>query len=311
VLLIDAFNVVRAQWVLPAHRRGLDVHGLIGLIGRSRFAHRRLRVVVDGRPGPDWLRHGVYDTLVGHAWTRLGRAEVVFSGRQLEADDVIEEILARSKGLAITVVSSDRRLIRAAGQAGADQIGNGSFLRLLNEDLDRASAEAVPAFAAEVPLDRYSVAHWMREFGFAQTEVEPNAQPVQPVQPAPRDAATDAPVARPAMAEPPPTPQASAPTAPKVAERSKPSGPGPQSFGTSLSVNLPAGPPPSVPATRASAALPPTPARVDATPGPAGAFPDPPESLDPLLRDAFEEWYGSLHLGDLDMGKWLDGIQPL
>lgn len=287
MLLVDAFNVVRAQWVLPAHRRGLDVHGLIGLIGRSRFADRRLRVVVDGRPGPDWVRHGVYDTLVGHAWTRLGRAEVVFSGRQLEADDVIEEILARSKGLAITVVSSDRRLIRAAGAAGADQIGNGSFLKLLNEDLDRAHAEAVPAFAAEVPLDRYSVAHWMREFGFAQPE-DPTPKPV------------------PAQTEPA---AQQAPT-PKPAKRPK-TKPDPKSFGTSLSVNLPAPPPPSVPATPAAAALPPTPARTAPPPGPAGVFADPPESLDPLLRDAFEEWYGSLHLGDLDMRKWLDGIQPI
>lgn len=289
MLLIDAFNVVRAQWVLPAHRRGLDVRGLIGLIGRSRFADRRLRVVVDGQPGPDWVRHGVYDTLVGHTWTRLGRAEVVFSGRQLEADDVIEEILARSKGLAITVVSSDRRLIRAAGAAGADQIGNGSFLKLLNEDLDRAQAEAVPAFAAEVPLDRYSVAHWMREFGFAHAD-DPATKPT------------------PAPAEPS-APQA--PAASKPGKRTKAPKPEPKSFGTGLSVNLPTATPPSVPVTQGAAALPPTPGRTPPMPGPAGAFPDPPESLDPLLRDAFEEWYGSLHLGDLDMRKWLDGIQPI
>jgi len=35
------------------------------------------------------------------------------------------------------------------------------------------------------------------------------------------------------------------------------------------------------------------------------------ERLDPVLRDAFAEWYGALHLGDLDMRKWLDNIEPL
>ena len=270
MLLVDAYNVVRAQWVLPASRRGLDVRGLIGLIGRSRFAGRRLRVVVDGRPSPDWLRHGVYDTLAGHAWSRLGRAEIVFSGRDAEADDVIEEILDRTRGVAITVVSSDRRLVRAAGRAGADQIGNGSFLRLLNEDLDRADAERLPAFAAEVPLDPESVAHWMREFGF----------------------------------EPPP-PQRPAPAGPPPSRSPKPKV-GPAS----------SRPPKSVVGPASSRPLPPTPNKRPAESPPHHATGNPPDlpdhgpTLDPLLHDAFEEWYGALHSGDLDMRKWVDGVEP-
>lgn len=253
MLLVDAYNVVRAQWVLPPARRGMDVLGLIGLIGRSGFAGRRLRVVVDGRPGPAWLRHGVFDTLAGHAWTRVGKAEVVFSGPDQEADDVIEAVLARSEGLSITVVSSDRRLIAAARAAGADQIGNGTFLRRLNADLDRAEAAAGPPGRPEVPLEPHDVARWMREFGY-----EPVVRPRGP------DA--DAP--------PPP-----ARTPPKPDRRP----PGPV-FGSALRLD-PSG-------------LPPAP-------------PDPVEPLDPLLRDAFEEWYGSLHLGDLDMRKWVDGVEPL
>lgn len=276
MLLVDAYNVVRAQWVLPPARRGIDVGGLVRLIGRSRFAGRRLRVVVDGRPGPEFLRHGVFDTLGGPSWTRLGRAEVVFSGREREADDVIEEILERTRGVAITVVSSDRRLIRAAGLAGADQIGNGSFLRLINEDLDREAAEAVPAFAAEVPLDRYSVAHWMREFGFDPGEVGGTAEPTPepPLQPPPR-----------------PKPGKDKPaSAPKRGD----------SFGSTLGVSLPA--PGEVPASP----VPPVPAGVA-----RAGLPPEHESLDPMLRDAFEEWYGSLHIGDLDMRKWVDGVEPL
>ncbi len=263
MLLIDAFNVIRAQWVLPPHRRGMDVRGLIRLVGRSRFAGRRLRVVVDGNPGPEWARHGVFDTLTGMAWTRVGRAEVVFSGRGREADDIIEEILAREHGFAVTVVSSDRRLVRAAGLAGADQIGNGSFLRLLNEDLDRADAESVPAFAAEVPLDKYAIAHWMAEFGFDPGSItEPAAEP---------------------KADPEPKP---APVPPKKKRTKKDAAPGP--FGSTLGDSLPDRPaPPHKPA------------------------PDPAEPLDPLLRDAFREWAGTFNLEDLDMRKWIDGVEPL
>jgi hypothetical protein len=266
MLLVDAFNVIRAQWVLPAERRGMDVRGLITLIGRSRYAKRRLRIVVDGRPGPDWIRHGVFDTLAGHAWSRVGHAEIVFSGREREADDVIEDVLARSRGIAITVVSSDRRLIRAAGRAGADQIGNGSFLRQLNEDLDRERGERVPAFAAEVPLDRYAVAHWMREFGYEPPHEPP---PIAPV-PVPKK------------------------TTPKRTASKTPAPPAP-GFGSRLDVPAASTPHPA-----------PAP-----TPGPPPALPGEAEALDPLLRDAFEEWYGSLHRGDLDMRKWVDGVEPM
>lgn len=230
----------------------MDVHTLIHRIAQSRFADRRLRVVVDGRPGPQWLRQGVFDTLAGHAWTRVGRAEVVFSGPHDEADDLIEEILARSEGLNITVVSSDRRLIAAARAAGADQIGNGSFLRLLNEDLDRAESAARPGTDTDAPLDTHAVARWMREFGYEPImRCAPSAQPSPPA---------TKPVPKPASKSPPPAP----------------------AFGSALRIDMQA-------------------------PEPQPEL----ERLDPVLRDAFAEWYGALHMGDLDMRKWLDNIEPL
>lgn len=288
MLLVDAYNVIRAQWALPAERRGLDIRGLIDLIGKSRFAHRRLRVVVDGTPGPDWIRRGVAETVTGLVWTRVGKAEVVFSGRGFEADDVIEDILRRSKGIEITVVSSDRRLVDAAGRAGADQIGNGSFLRLLDDDHARRAAEALPAFVAEVPLDRYSIAHWMREFGFDPRHLE---QPDPPKPPAPTPANLIL-----------PTPAAPAPSLPRPARPPKP----PKgSFGSRLSIPKPAVPAPILPRQ-------PEPPPMLQTPPATPSVPtDFHETLDPLLRDAFTEWYGTLHLADLDMSKWIDGVEPL
>src|SRR5690606_38536231 len=144
---------------------------------RSRYAGRRVRVVCDGRPGPGWPRGGLLETAGGLTWTRAGRAEVVWSGPGREADDVIEEVLATSRGLSILVVSSDRRLARAAARAGADRVGNGTFLDQLAAD-DRARAgDGTPACAAEVPLDRYSVARWMREFGFEPGDPAGRAAP--------------------------------------------------------------------------------------------------------------------------------------
>lgn len=287
MLLVDAYNVIRAQWALPADRRGMDIRGLIELIGRSRFAHRRLRVVVDGTPGPDWVRRGVAETVTGLVWTRVGRAEVVFSGRGFEADDVIEDILRRSKGIEITVVSSDRRLVDAAGRAGADQIGNGSFLRLLDDDRVRQATAAVPAFVADVPLDRYSIAHWMREFGFDPTHLEQTDTPKQP----------------PAVPSPP-TPTVPNP-APVVSTPARPPKPPKGSFGSRLSIPKPVPSAPPPPRPQEPAPTLPTPPMASSVPA------DFHETLDPLLREAFTEWYGTLHLADLDMSRWIDGVQPL
>jgi len=273
VLLIDAFNVLHAQWCLPREERGLDVPGLVRLIGRSRHAGRRARIVCDGRPGPQWARGALLETHCGMTWTRVGRAEVVFSGRGREADDVIEEVLERSRGLAILVVSSDRRLVRAAGVAGADRIGNGAFLKQLSADARARRGEPAPAFVADVPLDHYSVVHWMREFGFEPPGAEPAARAApEPAREAPK----------------PEEPGGDAPA------RKTGGGRSPAGIGERLGIELP-------PVSE-----------VVEVPDP-GPTPDPVEreALDPVLGDAFEEWCGRLDPADLDMERWITGVDRL
>jgi hypothetical protein len=167
VLLVDAHNVLGVQGVLPMHLAGIDLPGLGRLLARSRYAARRVRLVADGRPDPRSARAAVVvEGSRGLWWGRLGRVEVVFAGAGFEADDVIEEALRRPvAGAATGVVSSDRRLVRAAGRAGAESIRSETFLKHLASDRDRPAAAAEPAFVADVPLDRYSIAHWMAEFG--------------------------------------------------------------------------------------------------------------------------------------------------
>lgn len=252
MLLIDAYNVIGARWVLPPPLRPEGVPALLGLIARSRYAHRRIRVVCDGRPGPDWRHVGILETGTGLLWTRLGRAEILFSGKGREADDVIEAILAARGGLAILVVSSDRRLIQAAGRAGADQIGNGAFLRQLGADLGGETPDAREA----APLDRNAVEGWMREFGFE------------------------------------PIPRGPAPASPQPPRPTPPSSHRPAAFGERLSIPGPSG----APAYQAGGE----------TPGAREV-----EPLDPLLAAAFEEWRGRLSADDLDMTRWIRGVEPI
>lgn len=292
MLLIDAYNVLHAQWALPPNGRGMDVPALVGLVGKSRYADRRLRVVCDGRPGPQWPQSSLLETHSGLVWARVGRAEVVFSGPDLEADDVIEDVLGRAKGLNVLLVSSDRRLVRAAGQAGADQVGNGTFLRQLWADLNARPGGDRPAFVSEVPLDRYSVAHWMREFGY---------DPEAPQTPASQPPAHQA-----------PAPEPSPPPKRFTQRRSKepPGGSPPKDapFGDGLNLPTPPGPPsPAVPPTPPARSGSTAPARPPKAPrsGPEH------EPLDPLLQEAFEEWRGRLSLDDLDMSRWIDDVQEI
>ncbi|MFI4896422.1 MAG: hypothetical protein ACIARR_01195 [Phycisphaerales bacterium JB059] len=295
MLLIDAYNVLHAQWALPPEGRGMDVPALVGLVGRSRYADRRLRVVCDGRPGPQWPQSSLLETHSGLIWARVGRAEVVFAGPDLEAEDVIEDVLDRAKGLSVLLVSSDRRLVRAAGQAGADQVGNGTFLRQLWADLNARPGGDRPAFVSEVPLDRYSVAHWMREFGYDPGATQDPAPSQPPAPPAP----TPAP--------PSPTPPNRSPSR---RGRGVTSGPPPEGapFGEGLNLPTPSGPP--------SPAVPPTPPARSESTAPARP-PEAPRSgpehepLDPLLQEAFEEWRGRLSLDDLDMSRWIDDVQEI
>ncbi len=284
MLLIDAFNVIGARWVLPATLRPHSVPSLLGLVARSRYARRRIRVVCDGTPGPEWRGAGILETTFGQLWTRVGRAEVVFSGKGIEADDVIEEILAERGGLSILMVSSDRRLIRAAGRAGADQIGNGTFLRQLRADLDE-SEEEPPAMIADVPLDRHAVEGWMREFGYEPPEraaAERTSEPTGKPKPSPSE---------------PPRPEPSRNRPRKKADAGE--------FGQRL--QIPPIDPGPAPEPEPS---PPAGRQADAD-TPAGSGPSEAEPLDPILARAFEEWRGRLSADDLDMSRWITGVEPI
>ena len=203
MLLIDAYNVLRAQWCLPQRHRGLTIRSLVATLPRTRYADRRVRVVADGTPGPEFPASCRTFTRDGQAWARLQHppradsraippAEVLWSGKHLEADDLIEDILGQSKGIEITLVSSDRRLIRAATRANASQVGNGTFLKQLASDLDQGEPDPAPAFVHDVPLDPYAIAHWMHEFGYAPTS-HPAQQSGSDVPPEPVPASIEAP----------------------------------------------------------------------------------------------------------------------
>lgn len=158
MIVVDAFNVLHVTGVLGPELAGIELADLVWLIAQSRYAGQPLTLVCDGvRPG------------AGHAGPgacRLGEARVLYAGGGREADDEIENLIARSSYASrMVVVSSDRRLRTAARRARAESICSEAFLEHLARDAGRQRREPLPKWVHAIPLSRLEVEHWLDEFG--------------------------------------------------------------------------------------------------------------------------------------------------
>lgn len=162
MLLIDAFNVLHVTGVLPPHLAGLDVQGLVRLIGISRYARRKLLLVCDGAPPRQHAARAAHSD----------DPRIIYVGTRLKADDLIRDRLAslpRSQN--VLLISSDRELVRDARKRRFDTRSSDMFLRHLAHDEAQsarnsaAPRSARPPFAYEVPLDRASQEIWERLLG--------------------------------------------------------------------------------------------------------------------------------------------------
>jgi predicted RNA-binding protein with PIN domain len=180
MIIVDTYNLLNVEGVLPAHLAGPDLVELVALIGRSRHAGDRVMLVCDGHMSKSVTSR----TTNGRepVQVRFGAVEIVFSGAGTEADDVIEALLAHHSGSnSLIMVSSDRRLTRAAKKVGAQPMSSAAFLRRLALDADRPDRPSIPEFARKTPLDRASLAYWMAEFDLGEpTDEKPGPEERKP-----------------------------------------------------------------------------------------------------------------------------------
>lgn len=173
MLVVDAYNVLQVTGVLPTHLAGLEVSDLSALVENSRFGGSVVLLVCDGGPQGRTAEIEVrWDERLKpkkHART-LPREDrpgvrVVFAGPGREADAEIEQILECSSfARRMIVVSSDRRLIRAAARAGAGHQSSERWLSDLIADAERGPGIARGKSHEPVPLDRGLVEQWLRYF---------------------------------------------------------------------------------------------------------------------------------------------------
>ncbi len=186
MLLVDVYNVLHVTGVLPPHLAGIDVDGLADLIDASRYARQKALLICDGHGAP--LATDAIAT--ARIRGREARVEdfvgVLFAGRGRDADTVIESLIKRFGGQkTITVVSSDRRIARAAKGAGCRWLRSEEFLAQLAHDAERTRPEPRrPGFATDLPLTPAETRAWADAMGIKLDE--PQApQPPAPQQTAP------------------------------------------------------------------------------------------------------------------------------
>ena len=180
-LLIDVYNVLHTTGVLPPDLAGLDVAGLRELIATSRYRHTPATLVCDGlgpgRSQADGASVAVYGSTI----------EVLYAGTLRDADGLIEQaIWTHSAPRQLLVVSSDKRVRRAARRRDCRALSSEAFLQRLDEDFRSAAWRKeqrflAPAVAFEVPLDRASVGYWRKYFGFPEAPAP--AEPMPAVAP--------------------------------------------------------------------------------------------------------------------------------
>lgn len=164
MLLVDAYNVLMVTGVLPPDLAGLDESGLASLIAAGRYARREARLICDGTPR-------------GKApGSASGRVTIVYAGPGREADDVIEALIeVDSAPRRLLVVSTDRRVRKAARRRRAPSMTSDVFLRQLAEDHARTPRKGRQT--PPIPLERPAVARWMEEFGFRYDPDHRNTDP--------------------------------------------------------------------------------------------------------------------------------------
>ncbi len=189
MLLIDTYNVLHTQ---TAHRSLHDEPTpghLAVLIAASRFRRDRAVLICDGSPHPEHL--GPSAERRAELRFRVEGVEIVYAGPGRDADSLIERWIARdSAPRRLRVVSSDRRLVRAAKAARARPVASDGFLRTLLDDAERAGKRWVrPAFATEVPLSQAAVRYWHDLFEIDPADLPPDPAPRAPMpEPAPEQA---------------------------------------------------------------------------------------------------------------------------
>jgi hypothetical protein len=157
---------------------GLSEASLCALLAQTRWAAGGVTVVCDGSPKPHSLKPGD---------PALGAVELIFSGAERSADDVIIELIdADSAPRRLTVVSSDRAVRRAARRRKARDLTAEGFLNRLATAGQSGGGTTAPGKPGTATMGNDQVDRWLDWFG-----IDPADTPDNIPRPRKRDDTTD------------------------------------------------------------------------------------------------------------------------
>ena len=132
--LIDGYNLLRAVQGIEEFSALTDIQMCRAVSDYLSSVRDHGHVVFDGVGPPDKAAFGGIPGL-----------EVYFSGQSCEADDIIEDKIADNTApKSLVVVSSDRRIRRAAAKRKAIDIPAGEFWRVLLARLEKQANRPAP-----------------------------------------------------------------------------------------------------------------------------------------------------------------------
>lgn len=153
-VLIDGYNLLRAAQKILEQGDFADADLCVVLCEFLRRVHDNGTIVFDGIGPPN--KQG----LMG-----LDRLEVIFSGRNVEADSVIEQyIRENSAPKRLVVVSSDRRIRTAAKRRKCPDISAGDFWLQICNTVEKQLPTPEPK-AKRIGIGEKETDRWMKAFG--------------------------------------------------------------------------------------------------------------------------------------------------
>ena len=166
-LIIDTYNVLHVVGVLPPDLAGIDVGGLARLIGTSRYGRERTALVCDGVRSGEGPPGGT------------GRVSIRYAGPGRKADDLIAVMVRQSSAPGrITVVSSDRQVLRVATRRRCKTITSDDFLKRLLADFETPRPGRKAPRGDGGPLRESQIEGWARVFGLdANAELPEDVKP--------------------------------------------------------------------------------------------------------------------------------------
>ncbi len=180
MLLVDAYNVLHHPLALREMPHDSGPAELAGLIAAGRHRRSKALLICDGMPN----RMAPFAHQDAELRFHVEGSELIYAGPGRDADSLIERLIeAETAPRRLTVVSSDRRIQKAARRRRARVMPSDDFIGALIRDADQASrAWSRPAFTTEVPLSPQAIRYWKDLFKIDEADLPPEAlEPARPM----------------------------------------------------------------------------------------------------------------------------------